>query len=413
LRHVSAADLLDVVGIGADGWRGLGDDARTALRDAEVVLGSTRQLALLPPEVAGLRISWPSPLMPALRPLLDEQAGRAVCVLASGDPMLHGIGATLATLLGPERLRVYPHASSASLACARLGWPLQDIGVVSLLSQPVDVLAALLAPGRRLLVLVPDTGAVSDVCNLLCGNGFAPSTVVVLAELGGPDERVTAGTADAPPAPSSDLCVVAVECLAAPGARPASTTPGLPDDAFDNDGQLTKRDLRATALARLAPQPGELLWDVGAGAGSVAVEWSRHHPSCRALAVEQLAERADRIASNARRLGVPALRVVRGKAPDVLTDLPRPDAVFVGGGVSVPGVLEACWTALRPGGRLVVHAVTLESQAVAARWHGEHGGELTRVQVEHAAPLGSFTIWRPALAVVQWSGTKPDGDVDA
>jgi precorrin-6Y C5,15-methyltransferase (decarboxylating) len=204
-----------------------------------------------------------------------------------------------------------------------------------------------------------------------------------------------------------------VECHAATGAQLLSTAPGLPESAFEHDGQLTKRDLRASALARLAPLPGELLWDVGAGAGSVAVEWSRHHPSCRAVAVERDAGRADRIAENARRLGVPGVRVVTGSAPAALLDLPRPDAVFVGGGVSVPGVVEAGWAALRPGGRLVVHAVTLESEAVVARWFAEQGGELTRVQVEHAAALGSFTVWRPALAVVQWSGTKPEGNEDA
>ena len=204
-------------------------------------------------------------------------------------------------------------------------------------------------------------------------------------------------------------CVVAVECRPTIGTSPLSTVPGLPDDAFASDGQLTKRDLRAGALARLAPQPGQLLWDVGAGAGSVGIEWSRHHPGCRAVAVERDATRADRIAANARLLGVPELRVVRGAAPVVLADLPRPDAVFVGGGVSVPGVLEACWAALATGGRIVAHAVTLESEAAVTRWYGDAGGELIRVRVEHAEPLGSFTVWRPALAVVQWSATKPGG----
>ena len=410
MAHVTAADLLDVVGIGADGWRGLADDARRAVRDAEVLLGSTRQLALLPADVPGRRVAWPSPLLPALQPLLTQHAGRRVCVLASGDPMLHGIGATLARLLGPDRLRVHPYPSSVSLACARLGWPEQDAVVVNLLSQPADVLAAQLAPGRRALVLVPVGAAVPDVCEVLRRNGFGPSTVVVLADLGGDAEKVLAGTANAPPSSSSDLTVVAVECVAAPGARVLATVPGLPDDAFDSDGQLTKRDLRASALARLAPRPGELLWDVGAGAGSVGIEWSRHHPSCRAIAVEQDPTRAARLAANARRLGVPALRVVQEQAPESLTELPEPDAVFVGGGVSVPGVLEASWERLRPGGRIVVHAVTRESESVVSRWYDMAGGELTRVQVEHAAPLGSFTVWRPALAVVQWYAVKPEED---
>jgi precorrin-6B C5,15-methyltransferase / cobalt-precorrin-6B C5,C15-methyltransferase len=410
LAYVTAADLLDVVGIGADGWRGLGDEARTAVRGADVVMGSRRQLALLPPDVAGQRIAWPSPLLPALPSLLAEHSGRKVCVLASGDPMLHGIGATLARMVGADRLRVLPSPSSVSLACARLGWALQDVVVLSVLSQPVDVLAAQLAPGRRLLVLVPSGATLPLLCGLLSDNGFESSMVAVLSDLGAETERTAVGTATAPPAVASDLCVVAIECRATAGIRALSTLPGLPDDAFASDGQLTKRDLRAAALARLAPQPGELLWDVGAGAGSVGIEWSRHHPACRAVAVEKDPERADRIEANARRLGVPALRVVRGSAPEALADLPRPDAVFVGGGVSGHGVLAACWTALRPGGRLVVHAVTLESEAVVARWYAKAGGELTRLQVEHAAPLGSFTVWRPALAVVQLSVGKPEED---
>jgi precorrin-6Y C5,15-methyltransferase (decarboxylating) len=413
LAHVTAADLIDVVGIGADGWRGLGDDARAAVRDADVLLGSVRQLALLPPDVAGSRVAWPSPLVPALPYLLQEHAGRKVCVLASGDPMLHGIGATLARLVGAHRLRVLPHPSSTSLACARLGWALQDVVVVSLLSQPADVLAVQLAPRRRLVVLVPAAATVAEVCEVLRRNGFGPSAVIVLADVGDDSETTTVGTASSPPEVSSNLCVVAVECVSEAGVRVLSTVPGLPDDAFGSDGQLTKRDVRATALARLAPQPGELLWDVGAGSGSVGIEWSRHHPSCRAVAVEQNAERAARIESNARRLGVPALKVVNGNAPGALPGLPQPDAVFVGGGVSVPGVVEACWRALPPGGRIVVHAVTLESEAVVSRWFAEVGGELTRVQVERAAPLGSFTVWRPALAVTQWSAVKPDESEDA
>jgi len=408
LAHVNAADLLDVVGIGADGWRGLPEDARAAVRDAEVLLGSTRQLALLPAGVPGRRVAWPSPLLPALQPLLEEHAGRRVCVLASGDPMFHGIGATLARVVGAERMRVHAHPSSVSLACARLGWPAQDVVVVNLLSQQADVLAAHVASGRRLLALVPSSTAVTDVCEVLRANGFGPSTVVVLADLAGDAEQVWAGSADAPPPSTSDLAVVAIDCVAAPGTRVLATVPGLPDDAFDNDGQLTKRDLRASAIARLAPHPGELLWDVGAGAGSVGIEWSRHHPSCRAVAVEQDPARAERLAGNARRLGVPGLSIVRGEAPGSLAGLPRPDAVFVGGGVSVPGVLDVGWRALRPGGRIVVHAVTRESEAVVSRWCATAGGELTRLQVEHVAPLGSFTVWRPALAVVQWYAVKPE-----
>ncbi|TDB80193.1 precorrin-6y C5,15-methyltransferase (decarboxylating) subunit CbiE, partial [Actinomadura sp. KC216] len=389
-----------------DGWDGLAETSREALRGAEVLLGGSRQLALVP-EGKAERVAWPSPLLPALPGLIRRYDGRVIAVLASGDPMFYGIGSTLAELLGPARLRVLPHPSSVSLACARLGWPLERVDVVSLVGRPAETLNALVAPGRRVLVLGAGREAPAVVAALLAGRGFGPSRMTVLCDLGAAGETVRDGVAGEWTEPAgSALNIVAVECAPGPGAAPLPRTPGLPDDAFEHDGQITKSEVRAVTLARLAPLPGELLWDVGAGAGSVAIEWARAHPSCAAVAVESHPERAERIGRNAAALGVPGVCVVTGRAPDALEGLPAPDAVFVGGGLTVPGLLERCWDALRPGGRLVANAVTLESEARVARARETHGGELVRVGVERAAPLGGFTAWRPAMPVTIWTTRK-------
>ncbi|MQA97464.1 MAG: precorrin-6y C5,15-methyltransferase (decarboxylating) subunit CbiE [Streptosporangiales bacterium] len=391
--------MITIVGIGADGWDGLAPAARRALWDAEVIVGSPRQLGLVP-EDAAERVTLPSPLLPNLPALLDSLTGRRACVLASGDPMHHGIGSTLVRLLGPDRVRVLPHVSSVTLACARLGWPVEGVETVNLVGRPPAALRAVLAPGRRVLVLGGTLGAVAG---LLDDAGYGPSRVTVLADLGAPAESVR----DAAMAPGdAALQVIAFECAADAGTEPLPRVPGLPDAAYESDGQLTKREVRAVTLSRLAPVPGALLWDVGAGAGSVAIEWMRTHPSCGAVAIEHRAERAERIRRNAEALGVPALRVVEGKAPEALSGLPTPDAVFVGGGATAPGLVEACWEALRPGGRLVVNAVTLESEALVAAWYGRLGGDLVRLGVQRASPVGGFTGWRPAMPVTIWSITK-------
>ncbi|WP_327090316.1 precorrin-6y C5,15-methyltransferase (decarboxylating) subunit CbiE [Nonomuraea sp. NBC_01738] len=400
--------MITVVGIGADGWDGLVTASRLAIEAADVLVGSGRQLALVP-EFGVERVPLPSPLMPNLPGLLNSLAGRAVCVLASGDPMFHGIGATLVRLLGAEQVRVLPQVSSVSLACARLGWPMENVEVVNLVGRPPAALRAVLQPGRRVVVL---GGSAEVVTRLVVEAGYGPSRVVVLSDLGAstettktiepPESTALAGTVDS----GSDLHVIAIDCVAASGVRPLARVPGLPDDAFEHDGQLTKREVRAVSLAALAPIPGELLWDVGAGAGSIAVEWMRAHPSCRAVAVESKRERAARIGRNADTLGVPALKVVEGRAPAALDGLPVPDAVFVGGGATVAGLIEACWQALRPGGRLVANAVTLESEAVVAGWYGRLGGDLVRLAVQRASPVGGFTGWRAAMPVTVWSVTK-------
>ncbi|GHE44763.1 precorrin-6Y C(5,15)-methyltransferase [decarboxylating] [Streptosporangium violaceochromogenes] len=401
-----------VVGVGADGWPGLSEAARRALGDAEVLMGSARQLALVS-EPAAERVAWPSPMLPALPGLLAAHRGRRVCVLASGDPMFHGIGTTLVRLLGAGAVRVLPHPSSVSLACARLGWAADQVEVISLVTRPVETLHPAVHHGRRVLILAADGHTPARVAALLTARGYGGSPMTVLERLGGPRERVLSGTAAhwSPPV-AADLNVVAVECRAAPDAVALPRVPGLPDEAFEHDGQLTKSEVRAVTLSRLAPAPGRLLWDVGAGAGSVAVEWMRAHPANRAVAVEARPERAARITRNASALGVPGLAVVTGTAPKALAGLERPDAVFVGGGVTVPGVLEVCWEALPPGGRLVANAVTAESEAVLTRRRAELGGELVRLAVCRAAPVGGFTGWRPMMPVTIWTAVRPFGPGD-
>ncbi len=395
-----------VVGIGADGWDGLAPASRAAIGAAEVLLGSDRQLALVPARVDADRLAWPSPMLPALPGLFESLAGRQVVVLASGDPMTSGIGSTLVRLLGAERVRVLPAPSSVSLACARLGWAVEDTDVVPLVGRPVELLHPWIQPGRRLLVLGSDGGTPAAVGALLTDRGYGGSVLTVLSALGGPEESVTTATAVETTGRTGPLVVTAVECRADPGVGPLPTTPGLPDEAYEHDGQLTKREVRAVTLARLAPVPGQLLWDVGAGAGSIGIEWLRSHPACRAVAVEAAPARAERAARNAGRLGVPHLQVVVGSAPGALDGLPVPDAVFVGGGATTPLLLDSCWSALRPGGRLVVNAVTVQSEAVLADWHGRVGGELVRLAVQRGEPVGAFTGWKAAMPVTIWSVTR-------
>ncbi|MEV7616971.1 precorrin-6y C5,15-methyltransferase (decarboxylating) subunit CbiE [Streptomyces sp. NPDC089799] len=419
-----------VVGIGADGWAGLTAAARDALTGADVLIGGARQLVMAPTDVCrGERVSWPSPLRPAVPRLLAQYAGRRIVVLASGDPMFYGIGRALSEEIGPDgtghpghpgRLRILPHPSSVSYACARLGWPVEDTEVVTVVGRPLARLTAALHEGRRVLVLSAGSGSPAEIAALLRERGFGPSRMRVLEQLGSEDEAAYEGTADTWPHPPGDpLNVVAVDCRRAPGALRLGATPGLPDRAYEHDGQLTKRHVRAATLCALAPAPGELLWDVGGGSGSIGIEWMRTHPSCRAVSVERSAERADRITRNAAALGVPALRVVTGAAPEALAGLPAPDAVFIGGGLTAPGLLDAVWAALPPGGRLVANTVTLESEALLARWYREHGGELVKLAVSHATAVGGFTGWRQAMPVTQWSVTKgavhalPDGAVKA
>jgi precorrin-6Y C5,15-methyltransferase (decarboxylating) len=398
--------VIAVVGIGADGWAGLGEQARSAVAAATTIVGSERQLGLLPADAGGERRAWPSPIGPLVDELVAGLDG-SVCVLASGDPMLHGIGATLARRVGPGRLEVHPHPSAFALACARLGWPADAVELVSAVGRPPEAIAALLQGGRRIIAYAAGADGAAGIARVLRDRGFGPSRFVVLEQLGGPAERVLESTADAwTDAGAHPLHCVAIECAAEPGSDPLARTPGLPDAAYESDGQLTKWPVRAVTLAALRPGPGLLLWDVGAGSGSIGIEWLRAEPQARAVAVENRSDRADRIRANALHLGVPSLAVVEGEAPSVLEGLEPPDVVFIGGGVSTPGLLEACWDALRPGGRIVANAVTIAGEHALHAARAAHGGSLLRLAVSHAEPIGGFEAWRGQLPVVQWSATR-------
>lgn len=399
------APWLTLVGIGEDGFNGLGKQARRALLGAARVFGSPRQLALLPRCIGAEREPWPSPF--SLTPLLALR-GEAVCVLASGDPMLYGVGASLARQVAASEMTVLPAPSSCSLAAARLGWALQDVVTLSVVARPVAAVAAHLYTGQRLLVLSNDASSPAVLAELLRARGFGASRMVVLEHLGGPLERQHEGHANTWSNPDvAALNVVAIDCQADPDAPRLSPLAGLPDSAFRHDGQITKRDVRAITLARLAPQPGELLWDVGAGSGSIGIEWMRAHPSCRALAIEADEGRQQLIEHNRDALGVPGLQLIRGRAPHALAGLEQPDAIFIGGGVTREGVLQHCWDQLRPGGRLVANAVTLQSEATLADWRERHGGELTRIHIAQAQPLGEFDTWRQALPITLLDLVKP------
>jgi len=398
-----------VLGMGADGWAGLSTVQQQIVLDARVVLGGHRHLALIPPRRGQVRQPWPSPLrehLPAMLEHLDSAGttGAEIVALASGDPLVFGIGSTLIELLGPERVRIIPALSSIALARAELGWSAQSCAVVSVVGRDPAAVLRELAPGRRVLVLSADESTPQLVAELLRDCGYGASRMHVLGDLGTTDFSRTEALAAGWEGPAARLNIIGLELV---GPTHGGWVAGLPDDLFEHDGQLTKRDLRASALARLAPVPGEHLWDVGAGAGSVGIEWMRAHPSCTATAIEAVPERAARIARNAAALGVPALRVVLGQAPQALTGLPEPSAIFVGGGASAPGVMARCLSALPAGGRLVVHGVTLETERLLGELYAQHGGELTRIAVEIAAPIGSYTGWTPARAVTQWALTRP------
>ena len=399
------APWLTVVGIGEEGYAGLGKAARRALLAAEVIVGAPRQLKLLPRCIRAPQQTWPSPF--SLDGLLARR-GTPVCVLASGDPMLFGVGASLARQVPADELQVLPAPSSVSLAAARMAWPLQEVTVLSLVARPLAALHAQVHHGARLLILSNDGSSPAAIAQLLRERGFGPSRLTVLEHLGGPQERRIDGLAASwDLTDAAALNIVAVDCLAADNAQRLPLTVGLPDSAYQHDGQLTKRDVRAITLARLAPKPGELLWDVGAGCGSIAIEWLRSHPSCRAIAIEADEGRQQLIKHNRDALGVPGLQLLAGKAPEALSGLEAPDAIFIGGGVTIPGVLEHCWSQLKAGGRLVANAVTLQSEVTLLAWRAEHGGELTRIQVAQAKPLGDFDTWRSALPITLLELHKP------
>ena len=398
---------LTIVGIGEDGLAGLGEAARQRIADADIVFGGARHLDLAAKLIRGESRAWDSPFIRSIEAVLAER-GRAVCVLASGDPFHYGVGATLSRHVVAAEMDVFPHPSAFSLAAARLGWPLQDVTCLSLHGRPLDLIRPYLHPGARILALTSDEAGPAALAQLLAGAGFGASTITVHEALGGPDEQIRGALASHFTLRAiNPLNICAIEIISAPGARILPFAAGLDDALFEHDGQLTKREIRALTLSALAPRHGELLWDIGAGSGSVGIEWMLAHVSLRAIAIEADAQRVARIAGNALAFGVPDLRIEHGAAPDVLLGLPQPDAIFIGGGGTEAGVMETAVAALTSGGRLVANAVTTEMEAVLLARHGELGGSLTRIAIDRAAPIGSMTGWRPAMPITHWSWTKP------
>lgn len=334
--------------------------------------------------------------------------GHLVCVLASGDPFFYGVGSVLARHVQPEETLVVPAPSAFSLAAARLGWALPDTVLVSVHGRDLDRIRPHLHPGARILALTSDGDGPQALAQLLAATGFGPSRLTVLEALGGENERVRTTTAGAYDLGAvAALNTIAIDVVAERGARVLAYSPGLADDLFEHDGQITKREIRAVTLSSLAPCRGALLWDIGAGSGSISIEWMLADPSLRAIAIEARADRAARIVRNAAGFGVPGLQLVEGEAPAALAGLATPDAIFVGGGASDDGVLHTAIDALKPGGRLVVNAVTLETEAVLIARHGLLGGELIRLAIARADPVGSKTGWRTAMPVTQWVWVKP------
>jgi precorrin-6Y C5,15-methyltransferase (decarboxylating) len=398
---------LSIVGIGEDGIEGLTPVARRLIGAAEIVFGGKRHLALAAPLIAGAVRPWPTPFGRAVEEVLAQRS-RQVCVLASGDPYCYGIGSLLAHHVAAAETVVVPAPSAFSLAAARLGWALPETALISLCGRALDLVRPHLQPRARVLALAADGDTPSALAGLLTEAGFGASRLTVLEALGGPRERIRSATAKDFDLGSVDpLNTVAIEVEASAGARIIARIPGLPDSLFEHDGQITKRELRAITLSSLAPRRAELLWDVGAGAGSVAIEWMLADPSLRAIAIEADPQRAARILRNAASLGVPQLEVVEAAAPAALVGLPSPSAVFVGGGANDPGLLDAVVDALLPSGRLVVNAATLQTEALLLERHRLLGGELNRIAIARAEPLGGMTAWRPALPVTQWRWVKP------
>jgi precorrin-6B C5,15-methyltransferase / cobalt-precorrin-6B C5,C15-methyltransferase len=363
-------------------------------------------LAMLPTDDPREKIIWSSPISTSIDEILQHR-GRLVCVLASGDPMCFGIGVTLTRKISTDEMTVIPAPSSFSLACARMGWSLTSVEILSLNSRPPALLQTYIYPTARLLILSEGKETPGIVADILTKRGFGSTKITVLERMGGSQEKIVTGIAHSwTQTEIAELNTIAVECIADTGVLPLPRIPGLPDEAYHHDGQLTKREVRAITLAALAPTPGQLLWDVGAGCGSISIEWMRTHPMNQAIAIEQNSNRLEYLTNNAASLGTPNLQIILGKAPTALKGLPQPDAIFIGGGATAEGIFEACWSALAKGGRLVVNAVTIESEQKLLQWHNQIGGELIRVAVQRASPIGSFLGWKAMASVTQLTVVK-------
>lgn len=396
---------LNIVGIGEDGLEGLAPTARALVDTAEVLVGGERHLAMVSTDHRAERVRWGKPFDESYA-AIEARAGKRVTVLTTGDPMWYGAGAVLARRMKDAIAAVIPAPGAYSLAASRMLWPLQHTTCLSVHGRAAEALYLHLYPGARLLILSNDGNTPAQIAGMLTARGFGDSRVTALEQLGGPRENCCEALArDWGDGPVAALNTVAVECIAGPDAKILSRAPGLSDDAFEHDGMITKREVRAATLAALAPLPAQLLWDVGAGCGSVAIEWMR--AGGRAIGIESNPDRLAMAARNATLLGVPGLQLILGEAPDALEGLEAPDAIFVGGGIRRPGLIDACWAALKPGGRLVANTISIEGETALAGLQRAHGGEMIRLSVSRLAPVGQLHGWKPMMQVTQWQAVKP------
>ncbi|TFL20098.1 precorrin-6y C5,15-methyltransferase (decarboxylating) subunit CbiE [Jannaschia formosa] len=397
------APWLHIVGIGEDGLGGLSPAARTVVETAEVIVGGDRHHSLSE-SIAAERLAWPHPF-DALISTLRSLKGRRVVVLATGDPLWFSVGARIGRAIPPREIAYHPQLSAFQLAAARMGWSMADLETLTVHGRPVEQMIAFIQPDARLLILTTGAETPRRIARFLAERGFGASRMTVLANMGGPDEARFDGIAESWNHEVPAFNTLAVDCVAAPDAALLPRVPGLDDALFRSDGTMTKREVRAATLAKLMPMRGALLWDIGTGSGSVAIEWMRAARSARAIGIEPRADRRAMAAENALALGAPRLDLREGEAPAVLDGLEPPDAVFIGGGLGEP-VFDAAWTALRPLGRLVANAVTLESESLLFALHAKHGGDLVRLSVDRAEPVGRFRGWRASMPVTQYSLVK-------
>jgi precorrin-6Y C5,15-methyltransferase (decarboxylating) len=400
------APWLSIIGVGDDGPDGLSPVARSVLDSAEIVFGGRRHLAALG-DGTREQVEWRSPFADSIE-VLTRYRGRAVVVLATGDPMWFGAGSTLVRTIPASETRIIPAPGAFSLAAARLGWPLDGADCLTVHGRPMETILPFIVPGAKLLIYCHDGLTPKKLAALLLDRGYGDSLMAALSHLGGREEAIVRASArDWSATALPDLTTVAVDCVAGPDATVLSAAPGLPDDAFEHDGQITKREVRAATLAALVPLRDQLLWDVGAGCGSIGLEWCRAAKSARASAFECDPGRLAMIRTNALALGVPGLDIVEGRAPDAFADRPSPDAIFIGGGLSADGMVDACWSALKPGGRLVANAVTIDGEQKLLAAQAALGGEMVRIAISRARPVGRFTGWRPMMPVTQLRVSKP------
>ena len=398
---------LSIIGIGDDGLDSLSPIAKSLIDKAQLVVGGERHLALLAPistTTTQQQLTWAKPISDSVG-LIQQHHGQAVCILASGDPLCYGIGTTILRHISIEQITIIPAPSAFSLAASRLGWSLPETETVSLCGRDPHLINALLYSGARILALSADRHTSTQVAQILNQQGQGDVEITVLEHLGGKDEKIiTSSAADWSEPTVAQLNMMALSCPAK--ITGLSRSPGLPDNSYCHDGQLTKREIRAVTLAALAPLPGQLLWDVGAGNGSIGIEWMRSDARNLAISIEQNSQRCQNIAHNAAALGVPNLQIIAGQAPTAIDELTIPDAIFIGGGLTIPGVFEKCWHHLKTGGRLVANAVTVETEQRIFQLQNQYGGNLSRIAIQQAEPIGKFLGWKASAPITQWCVTK-------